>query len=342
MNSDIIYANEQAALPQFNNPSNLAIFKAIAIANGLVMDNIESEQANTINILNTAIQTQKYGNVYYYIQKALAFEYDTINNVVIPQSQDPITREYYYPAPDPTKLVISQVSLRINTSDDLTSETLKMFVATSDGSGNLIALPTGMLTSFINYMKNNQIIGIPLPIITSAGNTLNCTIEISFYNNYDQATLISNVENALETYSKIFVSNGTLYLTLLSKYLIDNVPGVKNVYIHDYTISEPSNTFTEDSVPLSLGYFQFGWNPITNMGYGNITISLSATSGTNDTPYSIGVNDKLLDLSGNVIGVVATVPTSITFTLVSGAGVAVTGSGFMKKNINFLPINANV
>jgi hypothetical protein len=342
MNSDIIYANTQAALPQFNNPSNLAIIKAVAIANGIALDNIESEQTNTINIILNAIQTLNYGNVLYYIQKALNFEYDTINDIAILPTQDPVTREFKYNTPDPLKLVIAQASLRITTSEDLTTETLKLFVATTNSDGGLIALATNMFTSFKNYMKNNQIIGIPLPIVTSAGNTLNCTIEVSFYNNYDQATLIRNVETALSNYSKSFISNGNLYLTLLSKYVIDNVSGVRNVYIHDFTISEPDNTFVEDSVLLTLGYFRFGWNPITNAGFGNITIALNATSGTNNTPFAIGVNDKLLDNNGNLIGVVATVPTSTSFTLVSGAAIAVTASGFMKNNINYIPINANV
>ena len=256
-----ILANIQAAMTELSNGSVSAIYKKIAEAIGQVIDTVLSEIANTQTIITNIVTNQSYGKSNYYTDAALAFQY---GDDFIPDGNG----NYYYAVikTDPSVRIITQVAF-INTSLGL-----QLKVATTDPStGLLIALDGSQLAAFIAYMGLFEIPGLPLLITSIAGNTLAFNMTITYNAAYNLSTIQNNVLTALNNFQSTFTFNGVFYNYQLENYLVQNVPGVADVFISGTTIDGSSFS---GNTSLTSGYFNYA-SPINNgslvPGYINIT-----------------------------------------------------------------------
>lgn len=226
----------------FSNPSANGIFKQIASALSVTIDNTTTEIANSENTINEIINSQRYGKSGYYTSKALAFQYG--DSLI----EDSSTLDYIYENIDATKQIIKQAAF-----EDI-SGNLYLKIASEDSSGNLIALTAAQLSAFTNYFTTFEIPGLPVSIISSDGNELSFNCKITYYATYDYASIVSNIQNALTSFKQSFAYNGVFYSGDLESYLKNNVSGLRDVYVYNTTID---GSIFDGNTSLDSGYFNY-------------------------------------------------------------------------------------
>ena len=237
----------------FDNSSISALFKKIAEAVSIPVDNTLTEIANSQSIINSIITNQRFGNSGYYTSAALAFQYG--DNLII----DPVTLNNVYAVIDPTKQIIKQAAFE-NLDGDLFLK-----IATQDPTTlQLEQLTSTQLTAFNSYFVTFEIPGIPLTIVAAAANVLNLSAVVTYYSTYDLNTLKTNIANAMTAFKSIFPFNGEFFNGDLQDYIKQNVPGIRDFFI--------SNTFIDGvsfvgSASLTSGYFNFISSVLDQLSY---------------------------------------------------------------------------
>jgi len=256
-----IMSNIQAAMSELSNTSVSALFAKFAEACGQVIDTVLAEISNTQTIITNIITTQNYGKSNYYINAALAFQYGK-------DLSTDANGNYYYPTTttDPTIKIITQAAF-VNTNTGLVLK-----VATTDPStGLLTALSGSQLSAFQTYMQLFEIPGLPLLIVSNTGNTLAFNMTITYNAAYNLQNIQSLILTWLNNFQSSFTFNGTFYNYQLESYLVQNVPGVVDVYLFSTTIDGVG--FAGNTI-LDSGYFNYA-SPINNGSStpGNINIT---------------------------------------------------------------------
>lgn len=267
--SSIDSINSNLAVLGFQNTSVTAIDEIIAIAVGQVMDIVLAEIANSESIItNLLISQQGYGKSEYYTAKALEFQFG--DNLVINTDINPVTGAPYldliYSVIDTTKQIISQAAFQASVSGG--SIFLFLKVATSDGGGGLEALSSDQLTAFQSYMLNFEILGLPLDIISIAGNVLGFNSSATYLSSFDLPTLQSNLATALTSFQNTFQFNGEFYVTDLEQYIQANVPGMRSFFISGTNLD---GVAFSDFTNLSSGYFNYVSNILALISYFPVT-----------------------------------------------------------------------
>ena len=250
-----ILTNISNAIPELTSSSVTSIWRKLASALSVIIDNVIQELTNTEDIINANIAANNYGKAGYYINAALAYE-DGVNMVI-----DPTTQNWIYDPVDTSKETITQAAF------EEASLTLK--VAYTDPSTGLLAkLPDAVMTRFLAYMTEAgsggiEIPGIPLNVVSLDPNVFNANFVITYYGSYSLVNIQSAVIVALNTFRDSFAYNGELFINDISDYLKQNVPGIRDVSISSATID--SVPFS-GSVSLLAGYFNFDSSLITSLG----------------------------------------------------------------------------
>lgn len=253
---ETIIANIQAGMPQLNSKSVAAMFGKFAEAVAQVVDTDLAEQANTKTIITDVVSQQSYGHSQYYIDAALAY-----------QDGDDLSIDafgnFFYANIDVTKQIITQAAFVENVVGTTVNLVLK--VATTDSvTGLLTALSPTQLTAFTSYFSNFELPGLPVSIVSIAGNTLAFNANIVYNKTFNLSTLQSNVATALLDFQSKFTFNGVFHNFDLESYLVTNVPGVTSVYLSSTTID---GTPFAGETALLAGYFNYGSTSIT---YGSV------------------------------------------------------------------------
>lgn len=266
--ADQIQAN--LAAMGFTNTSAMAIYNKIAQAVGQVVDNTITEIGNSETIItNLLISQYGYGKPLYYTSAALGFQYG--DNLIVNMAINPVTGapflNYIYAVPDTTKQIITQAAFEAVNSGATVQLFLK--VATKDAvSGLLVPLSIPQFTAFSNYFLNFQIPGLPISVISAAGNILDFNSVCTYFATYDLPTLQTNIAAALISFQTSFEFNGEFYDGDLEDYIKQNVPGVRDFYISSTTL---------DGVPFSgsqslvSGYFNYATTVIAGITYNAVT-----------------------------------------------------------------------
>jgi hypothetical protein len=247
MTYDTIIANIIAAVPELTSSSNVAIYKKIAQAVAISLDNTKTELDNTISVIDNIIGSLRYGRNGYYVQRALGFQYgDSL-------TLDPVTLEPVYATIDTTKQIVKQAAFKAANSGGTQVLTLK--VAKLDSTtGLLVKLATAEKSAFDTYFLNFEIPGLPMTKVSFDANVFNFNIAIVYYSSYDITLLMANVAAAIATFRDTYLFDGTLYTNDLETYLKNNVPGIRNVSLTTTTID--SVTFSGNT-ELLAGYFNY-------------------------------------------------------------------------------------
>lgn len=241
----------------FNNTSATAIYNKIAEAVGFTVDITNQEIANTEQVILDIINSQRYGRANYYTENALAFQYG--DNLIV----DPETFDYVYAVIDESKQIINQAAFEEIASGN--SSQLFLKIATVDPlTGQLVALSTPQLNAFTSYFYVFQIPGLPISIISAAGNVINFTSICTYFATYDLATLQANLTTALNTFKNTFTFNGVFFDGDLEVYIKANVPGIRDFYIANTTIDGAP---FGGSQSLPAGYFNYDASVFTNINY---------------------------------------------------------------------------
>lgn len=276
--ADLIQSNLVAL--GFTNPSAEAIYNKFAEGAGIPMDNTLTELANSESIITNLLISQ-YGNgkALYYVQAALAFQFGddlSVNMTINPVTGIPYLNDIYAVI-DTTKQIIAQAAFEEIPSGNATQLVLK--VATTDMSGNLVALSPDQLTAFTNYFLTFQVPGLPVSVNSTAANVLNFMSTATYLSAYDLPTLQSNISAALAAYKVQPLSqvqpgsgtqsfNGVLYINLLQDYVEQNTPGLKDFFCFATTIDgAPFSGF----VALGAGYFNYDGSVLGNIVYNAVT-----------------------------------------------------------------------
>lgn len=241
----------------FDNSSDEAVYNKIAESVGLVVDDTITEMGNNAALITSIISTQRYGKSDYYTTHAKAFQYG--DNLVI----DPVTFDDVYAVIDTTKQIISQAAFEEIVSGSNSELFLK--IATIDPTtGDLVPLSSPQLSAFKAYFLNFQIPGLPVSILSLPGNVFNFNARATYFATYDLPTLQTNVAAAMATFRKSFGFNGELFVSDLSTYIRNNVPGMRDFYMFNTTIDgSPFN----GSISLTAGYFNYFSAILSNITY---------------------------------------------------------------------------
>lgn len=238
----------------FDNASMVGLGNKIAEAIGLVIDNTLTEIGNSETRITAAITSKNYGKASYYEAAAKAFQMG--DDLLI----DTDTQDYYYAVVDATKQIIAQASFKSITSGNQATLYLKI-AAVDSVTGNLIPLTVPQLAAFTNYFVNYELPGLPVNIISAAGNLLRYTANATYYATYDFSTLQTNLQNALTTFRQTFSFNGEFFAGDLQDYIKQNVPGIRDFYVYNTTIDGVPFAGSQD---LTSGYFNYADGNIIN------------------------------------------------------------------------------
>ena len=250
-----ILTNITNAIPELTNSSITAIFRRLAEALSITIDNTEAELINTENIINANIATNNIGKAGYYINSALYYE-DGEDMVI-----DPVTQNWIYSPVDVSKQTISAAAFD--------ESTLTLKVAYTDPSTGLLAkLPSDVLSRFINYFNNSNsnsdvqklnggfaIPGIPINIVSLDPNIFNASsFVVTYYGSYSLINIQAAVQAALNSFLDSFEYNGELFCGDLTDYIKQQVAGVRDVSI---ILPEIDGVVFVGNKSLSAGYFVF-------------------------------------------------------------------------------------
>jgi hypothetical protein len=242
-----ILTNITNAIPELSNSSVTSIFRRIAEALSINIDDTIAEIANSEAVINANIAANNYGKAGYYTAAALQYE-DGVNMVI-----DPDTQNWVYSPVDTSKQTITQAAF------DEESLTLKV-AYTDPGTGLLAKLPSAVLTRFKDYFNTSgqggfAIPGIPINIISLDPNIFNAsTFTVTYYGSYSLVNIQSAVTDALSAFRDSFEYNGILYVNDLIDYLKNNVAGIRDVAIISPTIDSVGFT---GHTKLQAGYFNY-------------------------------------------------------------------------------------
>jgi hypothetical protein len=254
---DTILSNIASVLPNLNSASLSALYKKIAQTIAISIDSTLAELANTQTIITNIIGNQRYGRTGYYTDKA--FAYQDGDDLVI----DPVTLDYVYAVIDTTKQIIQQAAFEVQITGGAQILTLK--VARIDpATGNLAALTSGQKTAFDSYFTTYEIPGLPVTKVSLAPNVLNFNAVVTYYTTFDYNTLVAGVTAALFAFRDSYRFNGELFTNDIETYIVNNVPGVRNISLSDTTIDSVSYS---GSIKLLAGYFDFVANIENNLTY---------------------------------------------------------------------------
>ena len=250
---DQIISNIKAVFSSSDlNTSKVAMFEKIANSIAPVLDNTISEITNTQTIVTDIIGQKQPGKAHYYVQKALEFEYDLVNNIGINLSIDPITKNNVYLIPDATKQIIKIAIF------DESKMTLKVAYLNPDTNtlDSLPTAPTNLKQLFDNYFISvAEYAGLPIIKVSDPPNIFTFIAFVTYFSTYDLIALKNNVITAIFAFRDSNpASNGILYSNDLEDYVKNNVPGVRNMALSSTIID--SATF-QGSVVLSSGYFNY-------------------------------------------------------------------------------------
>ena len=252
---DTIISNIQASM-SLTSKSVTAFYAKLAEAVAQVVDVVLSEITNTVTIITNIVSQQGYGKPLYYINHAKAYQV----------GDDLLTDQYgnyYYGTINSAKQIITQAAFT-EVIIGLTASLVIKVATTDTGTGLLIPLTSGQLADFKSYMSNFEIPGLPLTIVSDTGNSLAFNAAITYEKTYNLATIQANVATALLKFQSTFTFNGIFYNYALESYLVQNVPGVTDVYLSGTTIDSVSFA---GQTPLTAGYFNYG---TTTIVYGAI------------------------------------------------------------------------
>ena len=227
----------------FNSASQAASNARIAQGIGDFIDNILTEFTNTQNSILNVINTQRYGKSAYYTGVAKTFQYG-YDLVPSDSNLDP-----GYAIIDPTAQIISQAAFVNNQG------ALSLKVATANAAtGQLGPLSASQLSAFISYFVEFQIPGLPVAVISLAGNVFSFSSICTFNAGYNLTNLQANVQAALLSFASTFSFNGVLYSDQVSDYIKANVPGVIDFFL---TNTQVDGAAFVGSTTLTAGYFTF-------------------------------------------------------------------------------------
>lgn len=252
------------------NPSNVSLYGKIANSIAPIIDNTIAEQVNTQNNIQEIISLKQIGKAGYYVQQALNFQYDLVNNVGTPLVVNSLTQNNEYSVIDTTLQIIKvaifdepTMTLKVAYLDP-TSNTLQALPVSYTANGRTVNL----LQIFQNYIISvAEFAGLPTTKISLPPNIFAFQGIITYYSSFDLATLQTNVLNAIFAFRDSNpASNGILYLNDLSDYIKNNVQGIRNLAIVFPTL---------DGVPivgetlLNAGYFNYpdSYDWSTNLNY---------------------------------------------------------------------------
>lgn len=259
---DQILAYISASVAELSSISNTALYKKIAEAIGLSIDNTITEINNTQSNINNILYNQRFGKGGFYITSAKAFQYgDTL-------TADPITGYPMYAVIDATKQIIAQASYENSVIDGYQKLVLKVAKLNSNTKA-LEPLTPSEYSAFASYMNNFVIDGIYIDFVSLPPNIFGFNAEVNYYTAYDLTTLKNNVSSALQNFKTNFQFNSKLFVNDLPAYLVANVQGLRNVFLSETTITDAfGNTipFTNDTL-LSNGYFNYPANILDNLNY---------------------------------------------------------------------------
>lgn len=250
-----IFANLQAL--GFSNTSAAAIYNKIAEALGIPVDNTIQELANSLAVITATISAKNYGKSGYYTDVAKAFQlgYDL--------TTDPVTQDLVYATIDtsPAVMIITQAAFEEVQSGNNVQLFLKV-AATDPVTGNTIPLTAPQLAAFTSYMSNFEILGLPVSIISLAGNVLNFGATCTYFKTYDLDGLQTALAAALTTFRQTFAFDGIFYDGDLNDYIKANVPGIRNFFVFNTILD--ATAFAGDTT-LPSGYFNYNPNLVPNL-----------------------------------------------------------------------------
>ena len=243
---DIIKANLAAAVPELTNFSETDPEYKIAEVVANTDDAMSAEITNSQNIISNVIATQRYGRGQYYINAALAYQQG--DNLTI----DQVTFDSVYNPVITAHQIIKQVAFIAGSAQ------VGIKVAVADPTtGGLKALTGSDLAAFNSYMQNFAIPGIILNIYSDNGNLLSFTMQYNYYSGYDLGNLKTILAAQLTAFQNSYQFNGQFFVTDLSQFLQQNVPGTRSVYFTNTTIDGIAFI---DTTLISAGYFNYDTN----------------------------------------------------------------------------------
>ena len=250
-----ILTNLINGVPELYNKSVTALYKKLAEALSITIDDTIAELSNTEDIINANIANKNYGKAGYYVAAALAYE-DGVDMVI-----DPVTLDWVYDPVDTSLQTITQAAF------DERGLILKV-AYTDPGTGLLAALPNAVLGRFRDYFNTSGLGGFGIPginisIVSLSPNIFNASsFVISYYGSYSLSNVQADVLAALNTFRDSFQYNGKLYILDLMDYLKTNVPGIRDIAI---TTPEIDGVPFAGNTVLSSGYFN--WDPALTITY---------------------------------------------------------------------------
>jgi hypothetical protein len=253
---DDILTNISNVLPELSSTSQLAVYRKIAQAIAISIDNTTTEINGTKDAIDEIITTQRYGRSGYYIEKAKAFQLgDTL-------AIDPITLDPIYTTINESKKIVKQAAFEI--VEGLIGDTLTLKVAKLDTNTNKLA-PLDEVTEmpyFESYFQNFEIPGLPIQKVTRPANEFDFSPVITYYATSDLQTLITEVNAAFIEFRNNFEFDGVLYTNDVEAFVKKSVAGVRNVSLNNPTIGGVAYV---GNIKLDAGYFDYSTNALTQL-----------------------------------------------------------------------------
>lgn len=131
---------------------------------------------------------------------------------------------YYYPVVDATKRIIKY------SATSAVSRQVTIKVAKDDGSGNPAQLTSDELLAALSFVNSIQDAGTLINTISLPADLLLVNFNIYFNAQYGQATVLSNVKIAIQTYLQNLRFDGVIQILKLIDQ-IETVPGVTDILL---------------------------------------------------------------------------------------------------------------
>ena len=268
---DQIISNIKSVFSSSNlNPSNVSLYGKIANSIAPIIDNTLAEQVNTQNNIEDIVSSKQIGKAGYYVEQALLFQYDLVNNIGTSLVIDPITKNNVYSTIDTTLQIIkvaifdeNTMTLKVAYLDPITNS-LQALPVNYTANGRTVNL----LQIFQNYfILVAEFAGLPINKISLSPNIFTFESIVTYYSSYDLPTLQANVVNAILAFRDSNpASNGILYLNDLSDYVKNNVQGIRNFAVVNPLID--GNPIIGETL-IKAGYFNYpiNYDWSTNISY---------------------------------------------------------------------------
>lgn len=216
----------RTVLPELSM-SDGTIEKKIVDVVGTYADSEAIERANTLNVINQALASQKVTTVEYYRRKAVAFQ----NGDAL--SYDPVNQGGYYENIDPTKQIVKQAYITGSWP------MFTLLVNKVGNDGHLTTLSESELASFKTYFSafqplglNMNIASLPVAVISDP----NLTIYVR--KGSDASSIADAINSAFRENEVVLRKNNVVSLSEISDIIQRSSGAIEAVSFGNITASE--------------------------------------------------------------------------------------------------------